>query len=110
MRRWAWASIWSFEKNEAIGGGVPGNAFVFMEFQEGGGALEVALFAEAALGLDFAELVQSFWNWRERRWEWRPRVARARWEWGERGTHGIPSVRPHLGLTGRIGRSDCPTG
>jgi hypothetical protein len=39
-----------------------------MEFQEAGGALEVALLLEAALGLDLAELVHGFWNWRERRW------------------------------------------
>lgn len=31
-----------------------------MEFQEGGGALEVALLPAAALGLDLAEVVQSF--------------------------------------------------
>ena len=31
-----------------------------MEFQEGGGLLEVALLLVAALGLDFAELVQGF--------------------------------------------------
>jgi hypothetical protein len=35
------------------------NAFAFMEFQEGGGRLELALLLVPALGLDFAELVHS---------------------------------------------------
>jgi len=37
-------------------GGIPGNSFVFVEFEEGGGVAEVALLAVAALGLDGAEL------------------------------------------------------
>jgi hypothetical protein len=41
-------------------GGVKGNPFAFMEFQEGCGAFEVALLLVATLGLDFAELVQGF--------------------------------------------------
>ena len=31
-----------------------------MEFEKGGGTLEVALLLKAALGLDFAELVEGF--------------------------------------------------
>ncbi len=42
-------------KNEAILDGVLWDAFVFMEFQEGLGALEVTLLLDAALGLDFVE-------------------------------------------------------
>jgi len=41
-------------------GGLPGNSFVFMEFQECGGVLQVAAIALATIGLDFAELVQGF--------------------------------------------------
>jgi hypothetical protein len=37
-------------------GGLPENSFVFMEFQEVGGVLEVATLALGALGLDFAEV------------------------------------------------------
>ena len=33
---------------------------MFVQFEEGGGALEVALLLEAALGLNFAELVEGF--------------------------------------------------
>ena len=33
---------------------------MFVEFEEGRGALEVALLLESAFSLDFAELVQSF--------------------------------------------------
>jgi hypothetical protein len=47
-----------FRKNEPILGGVVRNSFMFVEFQEGGGALEVALLLEAPLGLYFAEMVQ----------------------------------------------------
>src|SRR5580700_6702470 len=41
-------------------GGFPWNSFVFMEFQQGGGVLEIALLTLAALGLDSAELVEDF--------------------------------------------------
>ena len=54
-------------KNEPILSRVVGDAFAFMEFQDGGGTLEFALLLAAALGLDFADGVQVFWNWRESR-------------------------------------------
>src|SRR5258708_4424830 len=38
--------------------GLPGNSFVFMEFEEGGGVFEVSALALGAVGLNFAELVQ----------------------------------------------------
>ena len=40
-------------------GGLPRNSFVFVEFEEGGGVLEVATFAFGAVRLDFAEVVHS---------------------------------------------------
>ena len=36
-------------------GGLPGDSFVFMEFEEGGGVVELAALAVAAVGLDVAE-------------------------------------------------------
>ena len=36
-------------------GGLPGNSFVFVEFEEGGGVFEVAALAVGAVGLDVAE-------------------------------------------------------
>ncbi len=47
-------------KNEAILRRVVGNAFVFMEFGDGGGVLEVAFAVREALGLDRAEMIVSF--------------------------------------------------
>ena len=44
-------------KNEAIPGGFVGNPFVFVHFEEGCGAFEVASFGFAALGLDLAEFL-----------------------------------------------------
>jgi len=44
-----------FGKNEAMVGGLPGNSFVFVEFEEGGGVPEVA----GAVGLNLAELVEA---------------------------------------------------
>jgi len=41
-------------------GGIPGNSFVFVEFEEGGGVFKVALLALAALGLNGAELGERF--------------------------------------------------
>jgi hypothetical protein len=41
-------------------GGLPGNSFVLMEFEEGGSVFEVVVLALAAVGLDFAELVERF--------------------------------------------------
>ena len=41
-------------------GGLPGNSFVLMEFEEGGGVFEVAALALAAVGLDLAERVEGF--------------------------------------------------
>jgi hypothetical protein len=38
-------------------GGLPGNSFVFVVFEEGGGVFEVAALALDAVGLDIAELV-----------------------------------------------------
>ncbi len=38
-------------------GRVVGDAFVLMEFEGGGGLLEIAFFVAEALGLDFAEMV-----------------------------------------------------
>ena len=43
-------------------GGLPGNAFVLMEFQQGGGVLEFAALELPALGLDFAELVEGLFE------------------------------------------------
>ena len=48
----------AFRKNEAMVGGLPGDSFVFMQFEECGGIAEVALFALAAVCLDFAELAE----------------------------------------------------
>jgi len=45
-------------KNEAMIGGLPGNAFVFMEFQKIGGIAEVAALLLASAGLEIAELSQ----------------------------------------------------
>ncbi len=39
-------------------GGLPGKAFVFMEFEDGGGVPELAALVLAALELDVAELVE----------------------------------------------------
>jgi hypothetical protein len=47
-----------FWKNEPIIGWVVGKALMFMEFEKGRSLLEVTLSLVAALGLDFAELVQ----------------------------------------------------
>jgi hypothetical protein len=41
-------------------GGLPGNSFVFMEFEEGGGVPELSALALVAFGLDIEELVESF--------------------------------------------------
>jgi hypothetical protein len=41
-------------------GGLPGNSFVFVEFQEGSGVFEVATLALGAVGLDLADGVQGF--------------------------------------------------
>jgi hypothetical protein len=47
-----------FRKNEAMIGGLPGNAFVFMEFQKIGGIAEVVTLLLAAIGLEVAELAE----------------------------------------------------
>lgn len=39
-------------------GGLPGKAFVFIKFEEGGGGGEIGMLALAAIGLDRAELVE----------------------------------------------------
>src|ERR1700733_7402718 len=49
----------AFRKNEAMIGGLPGNSFALVEFEEGGGVFEVAALALGAVSLDFAELVHS---------------------------------------------------
>ena len=36
-------------------GGLPGNSFVFVEFEEGGGFVEIAALVVGAVGLDLAE-------------------------------------------------------
>jgi hypothetical protein len=41
-------------------GGLPGNSFVFVEFEDGGGVFEVAALALDAVGLDLAKLVEAF--------------------------------------------------
>jgi hypothetical protein len=41
-------------------GGLPGNSFLFMEFEEGGGVPEVAALALVTIGLDVEELVERF--------------------------------------------------
>jgi hypothetical protein len=41
-------------------GGLPGDFAVFVEFEEGGGVLQVAALAVGAFGLDFAEGVEAF--------------------------------------------------
>jgi hypothetical protein len=41
-------------------GGLPGNSFLFMEFEEGGGVPEVAALALVTIGLDIEELVERF--------------------------------------------------
>jgi hypothetical protein len=50
----------SYRKNKAMIGGLPGNSFLFMEFEEGGGVSELAALALVALGLDVEELVERF--------------------------------------------------
>jgi hypothetical protein len=47
-----------FRKNEAMVGGLPGNAFVFMEFQQIGGIAEVVTLLLTAFGLEVAELAE----------------------------------------------------
>jgi hypothetical protein len=47
-----------FGKNEAMIGGLPGNSFVFMEFEKGGGFVEIATLAVGAVGLDVAKGLQ----------------------------------------------------
>ena len=49
-----------FRKNEAILGGVVRNSFAFVEFEDGGGVPEFAVFALAAFVLDRAEVFQGF--------------------------------------------------
>ncbi len=44
-----------FRKNEASIGGLPGDSFVFVVFEEGGGVVEIATLALGALGFDLAE-------------------------------------------------------
>ena len=77
-------------------GGLPGNSFVLVEFEEGGGVFELALLLAAALGLDFAELVQGFLELAGE-----PRVVQA--ESGE-GAMGVDDVEidPSL-ICGRVG-------
>src|ERR1700693_19035 len=58
-------------------GGLPGNAFVLMEFKERGGVSELAFFVLEALILDARSLSSVVWNWRERRVLCRPRQASA---------------------------------
>jgi len=41
-------------------GGLPGNSFVLVEFEEGGGVSEIAALAVGAVGLDRAEGVEAF--------------------------------------------------
>src|ERR1700689_2270265 len=41
-------------------GGLPRNSFVFVEFEDGGGVLEVATLALGAVSLDFTERVKAF--------------------------------------------------
>ncbi len=48
----------AFRKNEAMVGGLPGDSFVFMQFEECGGIAEISLLALAAVLLDFAELAE----------------------------------------------------
>jgi len=52
------ASVTVEFSEEAILGGIVRNSFVFVEFEEGGGAFEVVLLAVAAFGLEGAELVE----------------------------------------------------
>ena len=47
----------AFQKNEAMIGGLPGNTFVFVELEEGGGVFEGAALALGAGGLDLAERI-----------------------------------------------------
>ena len=49
-----------------------------VELQEVGGFVEGAALLLAAVVLDVAELLEGFWNWRERRWPCMPKLARAR--------------------------------
>ena len=41
-------------------GGLPGNSFVLVEFEQGGGIVEVAALAVGAVGLDLAEHFEAF--------------------------------------------------
>ena len=77
-------------------GWVVGNAFAFMEFQDGCGMLEVTLLLMAALGLDFAELVECLS-------ELAGEALRVHAEGGE-GTVGVDDVEVDAGLIGvRVG-------
>src|SRR6202022_3490761 len=68
-----------------------------MQFQQGGGALEVALLLVTALGLDFAELVQGFL-------ELAGEALAVQAEGGE-GAVGVDDVEVDCGLVG--GRVGC---
>ena len=48
-----------FRKNEAMIGGLPENSFVFVEFEEGGGVVEIAALALGAVGLNLTEGVEA---------------------------------------------------
>jgi hypothetical protein len=48
-----------FRKNEAMIRRLPGNSFVFVEFEEGGGVLKIAAFALGAAGLDVAKRIEA---------------------------------------------------
>ena len=63
-------------------GGLPGDSFVFVEFEEGGGIFEIAALAIGAVGLDFAELV-------ERLLELAGQPLRVHAEGGEQGNKGL---------------------
>jgi hypothetical protein len=49
----------AFRKNEAMIGGLPGDFAVFVEFEEGGGVLEIAALALEPGGLDIAKRVEA---------------------------------------------------
>ena len=77
-------------------GGLPGNSFVFVEFEEGSGVFEVAAVALDAVGLDFAEVVHGLLELAGE-----PLVVQAE---GSEGAMGVDDVKVDSGLIGgRIG-------
>jgi hypothetical protein len=85
-----------FRKNEAMIGGLPGNSFVLVEFEESGGVLEVAALALDPVSLDFAEVVHGLLELARE-----PLVVQT--EGGE-GAVGVDDVEIDCGLIGgRVG-------